>query len=165
MTVTTAPMPAGTIIPISRLPRPSTNGVYRPRGISSVEKLIPGAITLSARQNPQKMYHPKFGVIVTENRFREISNARMMAKATTSAIQQPFGRPCSPASRNKDGSIPVISPINRQTDGSGYFSRKNARIFATPRKPMAPPTMTGSSFGTWVLNRLNGLPRSSMTGL
>ena len=96
---------------------------------------MPGAIILNARQKPQKIYHPKLGVMVTENRFREISSARTMAKAMTRDTAQPFERPFSPASLNKEGSIPVIRPINKHTDGSGYFSRKKARILATPKNP------------------------------
>ena len=45
MTVIMAPMAPGIRIFMSTWPMPSTNGVYSPRGISSVEKLIPGAMT------------------------------------------------------------------------------------------------------------------------
>lgn len=65
---------------------PSTKGVYSPRGISNVEKLIPGAITLSARQKPQKRYHTKFGVIVTAANRSPSSSAKITAIATISEI-------------------------------------------------------------------------------
>ena len=61
MTVTRAPMPPGMRMAMSKWPMPSTKGVYRPRGISRVEKLMPGAMTLRARQKPQNRYHPKLG--------------------------------------------------------------------------------------------------------
>ena len=35
---------------------------------------MPGAITLSARQQPQKRYHAKFGTISIENTFKEIKH-------------------------------------------------------------------------------------------
>ena len=76
-------------------------------------------MTLRARQNPQNRYHPKLGAMVTLNRFSESSSARIAAKAMTSAAQLALGRPFSPASRKREGSMPVMSPMNRQTDGSG----------------------------------------------
>ena len=64
ITVSSAPIPAGIKTPKSNLPIPVTSGVYNPSGINSVEKLNPGAITLSAMQNPQNRYQTKFGSIL-----------------------------------------------------------------------------------------------------
>ena len=64
-TVRSAPIPAGIRTAMSSLPIPSTSGVYSPSGISSVEKLIPGAITLNAIQKPQNRYQPNDGAMVT----------------------------------------------------------------------------------------------------
>lgn len=52
---------------------------------------MPGAITLRARQNPQKRYHGKLGAIVTEKRFSEISSARITANAIARETQLPLG--------------------------------------------------------------------------
>ena len=117
--VTKAPMPAGTSTPKSRLPMPSTRGVYRPRGISKVEKLMPGAMMDSAMQNPQNRYQPKLGAMVTDSTFKESSSASTTAKAATRLIQLPRVWPCSPASRKREGSMPAISPTNRHTLWSG----------------------------------------------
>ncbi len=119
----------------------------------------------SAMQNPQNRYHPKLGAMLTESTFKESSSASTTAKAATRLTQLPRVRPCSPASRKREGSMPPISPTNRHTLWSGYFSRKKASTLATPKKPSAAPTMTGSSRGTWVLNFLTGLESSSITGL
>lgn len=81
MTVSSAPMPPGIRTPKSKSPMPFTNGVYKPSGIRSVEKLIPGAITLIARQKPQNRYQPKFGVISTDRSFNMSSKAKSAAKA------------------------------------------------------------------------------------
>ena len=61
--------------------------------------------------------------------------------------------------------MPPMRPMNRQTDGSGYFSRKNASRLAMPKKPMIPPIKTGISFGTWVLKLAKGWEISSIIGL
>ena len=47
--------------------------------------------------------------------------------------------PCSPASRQREGNIPTIRPTKRQMEGAGYFSRKKARILATPINPITYP--------------------------
>ena len=133
-----------------RCPSPSTNGVYNPRGIRRVEKLIPGTITLNARHTPQKTYHPTFGTRLTDSRFNVVSMAKITTAAATIEIHDPLVRPSFPASRIRDGSIPAINPTKRHTDGSGYFSRKNDNILATPRKPTAPPKITGSNLRIWV---------------
>ena len=69
-------MPAGIRTDMEKCPIPSTKGVYKPKGINNVEKLIPGAITLNARQKPQKMYHAKLGVISTEEVFNVIKKLK-----------------------------------------------------------------------------------------
>ena len=126
---------------------------------------MPGAMTLSARQNPQNRYQKKLGVTSTEVSFSPNRIRKMAHIHTSREIQDPVLRPCSPASLNREGSIPAIRPINRQTEGSGYFSRKKDSRFATPRKPMTPPMNTGISFGTWVLKLAKGFDSSSMMGL
>ena len=141
------------------------NGVYRPRGISRVEKLMPGAMTLKARQKPQNRYQKKFGSMVTEAMFSTFRITKMTIMHTAREIQEPLLLPCSPASRNREGSMPPMRPMNRQTDGSGYFSRKNASRLAMPKKPMIPPIKTGISFGTWVLKLAKGWEISSIIGL
>ena len=74
ITVARHPMPPAVMILKVICPIPDTKGSYRPNGISSVEKLIPGAIKLNARQKPQKRYHAKLGVIWTESIFKTASN-------------------------------------------------------------------------------------------
>ena len=64
-----------------------------------MEKLMPGAITPSARQKPQNKYHPKFGVITTDAAFRVPSKAKIITTAITMDTKKPFLLPCSPASR------------------------------------------------------------------
>ena len=122
-------------------------------------------MTLSATQTPQKMFQPKLGSMDTDSMFRPSKSDKTAAKATASAMKEPLLRPCSPASRNREGIMPMIRPTNRQTDGSGYCSKKKESRFAMPRKPTAAPTITGNSFGTCVLKFLNGLDSSSITGL
>src|SRR5699024_7899114 len=139
---------------MSKCPTPSTKGVYNPRGIRRVEKLIPGAITLRARQKPQNKYQKKLGFTSSDVIWRPMSRAKITHIQTSRDIKEPLLRPFSPASRNREGSIPVIRPIKTQTEGSGYFSRKKDKILATPRKPITPPMKTGISFGTCVLKFL-----------
>ena len=103
-----------------------------------VEKLIPGIITLSARQKPQKTYHQTLGTIWTESRLRAASSIMTTAKAIASASQLPLGSPCIPASRNREGSIPNIRPINRHTDDPGYASREKARMLEPPENRYLP---------------------------
>ena len=69
---------------------PSTRGVYRPRGISKVEKLMPGAMMDSAMQNPQNRYQPKLGAMVTDSTFKESSSASTTACTPKTAFQKPF---------------------------------------------------------------------------
>ena len=38
------------------------------------------------------------------------------------------------ASRNREGSIPVIRPIKTQTEGSGYFSREKGQDVCYPQE-------------------------------
>ena len=64
---------------------PSTKGVYSPSGISRVEKLMPGAITLKARQKPQNRYQVKFGAIMIEELFSPI---RMEKTSTIAMIRE-----------------------------------------------------------------------------
>lgn len=80
---------------------------------------MPGAMTLSARQKPQNTYQPKLGVMVMEKRFSEVSSARITTKATASGTQAFLTRPFSLASRKSEGSMPVMRPMNRQTEGAG----------------------------------------------
>ena len=120
---------------------PSTKGVYSPRGINRVEKLMPGAMILSARQKPLKRYHPKDGAMVTDAILSPINSAKTRIIAIKRERIEPLAGPFSFASRNRDGSMPPISPTNRQTDGAGYFSSTNASRLAIPRKPITPPIM------------------------
>ena len=88
--------------------------------MSSVEKLMPGAMTDSARQNPQNRYQPKLGAIVTREQAERDKQRQNHRKRSAQA--DPAARRAAllaPASRNSEGSMPVISPINRQTEGSG----------------------------------------------
>ena len=104
------------------------------------------------------------GSIFTDRLFRPSSSASTITKAAVMEMYEVRLRPFSPASRNREGSMPAISPTNTQTDGSGYlFSRKPSSL-ATPRKPTATPSSTGMSLGICVLKFLNGLLSSSMTG-
>ena len=94
---------------------------------------MPGAMMLRARQNPQNRNQKKFAFTSTENSWNPISTAKITIMHTIMEMKEPLLRPCSPASRNREGSMPVISPMKTHTDGSGYFSRKKERMFATPR--------------------------------
>ena len=44
-----------------------------------------------------------------------------------------------------DGSIPPISPTNRQTEGSGYLVSRKPSILATTTNPKPPPRISGIS--------------------
>lgn len=83
--VASAPSPLGMRTDTDRCPRPSTKGVYKPSGISSVEKLMPGAMMLKARQNPQKTYHAKPGVMATEKYCSPVSRSRTKTAAQIKA--------------------------------------------------------------------------------
>ena len=98
---------------------------------------MPGAMMLRARQKPQNRYQEKFGVIETRAAFKLISRAKTTIMESAMETREPFERPCKPASRHREGSIPAISPTKRHTEGAGYFSRKYASRLATPIKPMA----------------------------
>ena len=117
-------IPAGMSTSTEKCPMPSTKGVYRPSGMSRVEKLIPGAMILKARQNPQNRYHVKLGVMVTEALLNAVRRANTASMAVIMEKKDLFVRPICPASRHREGSIPAIRPTNRQTEGAGYFSRK-----------------------------------------
>ena len=75
------PIPPGIKTSGDKQPIPSTKGPYRPKGMRSVEKLIPGAMILKARQKPQNMYQIKLGVIVMLKALRLIKREKTIIMA------------------------------------------------------------------------------------
>lgn len=93
MIVAMPPIPPGIKISGDKQPIPSTKGVYNPKGISSVEKLIPGAMMLNARQKPQNTYQIKPGVIVMRKAFRLIKRKKTISMAQNMVIKDFFVLP------------------------------------------------------------------------
>ena len=132
--------------------------------MSRVEKLIPGAMMLSARQNPQNRNQKKFAFTSMENSWNPISNRKDHDHAHDHGDEElccvPVRRPPGTGRQH----------AGDQSDEDAYgririFLQKKERMFATPRNPMTPPMNTGISGGTWLLKFLNGWDRSSMIGL
>ena len=91
--VATPPIPPGINTSGDKLPMPSTKGVYRPKGISRVEKLIPGAIILKARQKPQNTYQTNPGLIVTLKALRLIKREKTIIMAVNIETKDLLVRP------------------------------------------------------------------------
>ena len=108
ISVTIAPKNAGIITEKLRRPIPSTNGVYNPNGIRSVEKLIPGTITLTARHKPQKTYHIKLGSNFTRIMLSPMISAKIIMKAAIKEITENLFRPFFPASLSREGNMPIV---------------------------------------------------------
>lgn len=120
---------------------------------------------LRARQKPQNRYHTKLGRTSREVICSPIRMAKITHMQTIRDTKDPLLRPCSPASRNREGSIPVIRPMKRQTDGSGYLSRKKASRLATAKKADCGSDDNGNQTGHMGFKIGDGIDKSSMTGL
>ena len=85
---------------------------------------MPGAMMLRARQKPQNRYHTKPGTIFTEAAFKANNRANTAHMDANRERKEPPDLPCSPASRHREGSMPIIRPIKRQMEKPGYLVRK-----------------------------------------
>jgi hypothetical protein len=134
-----APMPTGIRTNKLNSPIPCTRGVYSPKGIRSVEKLMPGTIILIAIATPEIIYQKKFGAI-------EMLMARSEDKIE-STVRQERARPrydknlllLLSKETKSDGIIPATRPIKMHTDGASNLVSKSSRTRAITQKPRAIP--------------------------
>ena len=108
------PSPHGTSTVKSSCAIPSISGVRRPTAIRMDDDVIPGMMKLKPHSTPQKRKPQKFaGISANELNLTAISAPNRARKLTISEMYEPLPRPCVPASCQRSGSVPRMSPIKR----------------------------------------------------
>ena len=103
----TMPSPQGMSTARSSCAMPSISDVRRPTAIRMDDDVIPGMMKLKPHSTPQKRKPQKFaGISANELNLTAIS-------APNSEMYEPLPRPCVPASRQRSGSVPRMSPMER----------------------------------------------------
>ena len=106
----------------------------------------PGRTRLNPQTAPQKKYHPRLGwIAAAEENLNRLNRPSRRTKLSPKAQPQRESLPYSPASRQREGIVPRISPKNRQVTMAESAPKASSTTFDRPTNPMAQPISTGTN--------------------